>query len=246
MKIKHLSFRFDEQGGYFFRGLAVEFAPCKVHMIQGDNGVGKSTFFSVLQGALGSGYLLEAVIELEGTEYRAHGGVLPRAFTQQVHTVQQKYDSMLVGTYTFIENLQLANLSSYPGLGALPVPTLLELVAPLQIRCDVPVCRLSGGQRQLLAILMAVQKPTKLLLLDEPTATLDQKNAQLVMQFLHHLADELKVTMVIICHDQALVTQYAQGGSFVMRQCATGERVLEAAVRQWLGLQSGNFSRRYR
>lgn len=228
MFIKNLSFKFDTNSEYFFKELTAEFTPHKVHFIQGDNGVGKSTLFTILQGKIDAGMFLDATLELDGTRYTARNHALPDAFTQQVHTVQQNYDSMIANQFTFMENLQLANLPRYPGLQTLPSATLLDIVSALNIARDIPAYLLSGGQRQLLALLMALQKPTKLVLLDEPTATLDKKNAQFVMRFLYQLAEQLKVTMLVICHDKELVAQYAQGRSFVIRELEHGERVLEA------------------
>lgn len=225
MKIQHLSFKFDKnQKNYFFKDISVEFAPHVVHFIQGDNGVGKSTFFNILQGATDKGSLCEVSVTLEGVSYTAQTNRLPYAFTQKVHTVQQNYDTMIANKFTFMENLQLANLPLYPSLTRLPSATVLDIVKSLDIPCNRPAYLLSGGQRQLLAILMALQKPTKLLLLDEPTATLDKNNADLIMKCLHQLATQLKVTMLIICHDRELVGRYSQGNSVTMKLLENGTR----------------------
>ena len=153
---------------------------------------------------------------------------LPIVFTQQVHAVQQNYDSMIANQFTFMENLQLANLPIYPHLKRLPQATLFDVIKTLNIDPNKPAYLLSGGQRQLLAILMSLQKTTKLLLLDEPTATLDKKNADLIMQCLFQLAEQLKVTMLIICHDKELVKKYAQGNSFIIQQLENGTRIIHA------------------
>jgi ABC-type lipoprotein export system ATPase subunit len=229
MFIKNLSFKFDKKNThYFFKNLTAEFTPHTVHFIQGDNGVGKSTFFTILQGTTDKTAFLDASITLNSSSYAADGTALPHSFTQHVHTVQQNYDSMIASQFTFMENLQLANLPRYPRLHVLPPVTLLDLVKTLNVDPNTPAHLLSGGQRQLLAILMALQKQTKLLLLDEPTATLDKKNTHLVMQCLYQLATQLKVTMLIICHDKELVEQYAQKNRFIMQQRDNDERVLEA------------------
>jgi ABC-type lipoprotein export system ATPase subunit len=231
MFIKDLSFKFnDKSSEYFFRNLTAEFTPNTVHFIQGDNGVGKSTLFNIIQGIVDKDAVLDASIILDGVPYAAHSNQLPHAFTQQVHTVQQQYDRMIANQFTFMENLQLANLPFYPALQRLPQAKLFDIIKPLSIDMRKPAHLLSGGQRQLLAILMALQKPTKLLLLDEPTATLDSKNAHLVMQCLLQLAAELKVTMLVICHDKELVEQYARGNKKQMRQLENGERVVQAVI----------------
>ena len=165
---------------------------------------------------------------MDSTTFNTQANILPYAFTRQVHTVQQNYDSMIANQFTFMENLQLANLPTYPNLQPLPPATLFDVIKTLGIDPNKPAYLLSGGQRQLLAILMALQKTTKLLLLDEPTATLDKKNADLIMQCLFQLAEQLKVTMLIICHDKELVKQYAHGNSFIIRQLENGRRVIDS------------------
>jgi ABC-type lipoprotein export system ATPase subunit len=228
MRINHLSFKFDKNSSdYFFKDMAVEFTSGNVHFIQGDNGVGKSTLFNIIQGIVDKTAFLDASITLDGTTYVAHNNMLSSSFTQHVHTVQQNYDRMIANQFTFMENLQLANLPTYPAMRSLPQATLLDSIKPLGIDMSKQAYLLSGGQRQLLAILMALQKSTKVLLLDEPTATLDKKNVHLVMQCLYQLAAQLKVTMLIICHDKELVEQYARGNSFIMQQLENGVRVLE-------------------
>ena len=66
-----------------------------------------------------------------------------------------------------------------------------------------------------------------MLLLDEPTATLDRNNARMIMDCLHELARQLKVTVLIICHDKELVQEYSRGNSFVMKQNADGTRLIQ-------------------
>lgn len=228
MLIQSLSFKFDANNKtYFFKDLSASFTPHTVHMIEGDNGVGKSTLFNILQGEVPPNAFVQASLVLDGVTYTAHNNKLPHTFTEQVHLVRQNYDTMIAPHFSVVENLQLANMAVYPRITPLPHATLLNVIKPLGIDIHTPANRLSGGQRQLLAILMALQKPTKLLLLDEPTATLDVKNTQLIMQCLNQLAEQLKVTMLIICHDKELVRAYAKDNSFCMRHTQQGERILQ-------------------
>lgn len=229
MIINHLSFKFDAKSTeYFFKNIAIEFAAHTVHFIQGDNGIGKSTLFNILQGKTNKSMLLDASFSLDGIIFKTHNNSLPQSYTQQVHTVQQNYDAMLANQFTFMENLKLAKLPSYPRLCSLPEATIFDLIASMKIDIEKPAYLLSGGQRQLLAILMALQKPTKLLLLDEPTATLDKKNAQIVITCLYALSKQLQVTMIIICHDKELIEKHAQGKSFIMKLLKNGQRALLA------------------
>jgi len=55
-----------------------------------------------------------------------------------------------------------------------------------------------------------------ILLMDEPTAALDDKNSKMVMSFLFELVKMLNLTIIIICHDKEIVQQYTNGGFFEM------------------------------
>ena len=68
---------------------------------------------------------------------------------------------------------------------------------------------MSGGQRQMLALLMVTQKPIDLLLLDEPTAALDSKNSDYVMQGIRTLAQEKNICILCISHDADIIKKYA-------------------------------------
>lgn len=230
MRINNLSFKFDtKHPEYFFKDMAVEFVPNTVHFIQGDNGIGKSTLFNILQNRTDKNIYLHAEIILNDVVFQTHNNKLPKSYIQQVHTVQQNYDDMIASQFSFMENLQLANLPMYPNLRALPFANIFDLVGSLGIDVNKPAYLLSGGQRQLLAILMALQKPTKLLLLDEPTATLDKNNAHMVIECLYKLSEQLQITMLIICHDKELVKKYSKGASFTMQALESGVRELRLA-----------------
>lgn len=228
MQINNLSFKFNKNNPDFFKDLVVEFEPNRIHFIQGDNGVGKSTFFTLLQGKTEKTSELHASITLEGKTYQTHYNSLDPKFTDQVGAVQQNYDLMIANQFSFLQNLRLAKLPLYPVLNSLPNATIFDVLNNLPIDiCSTPAHVLSGGQRQLLAILMALQKPTRILLLDEPTATLDKKNAQMIIECLQQLAAELKVTMLIICHDRELVEKYATGKYYIMEHREKSKREIK-------------------
>ncbi len=148
---------------------------------------------------------------LDDVHYLIKNNRISTGFTNQIKTVVQQVDEMIADQFTVAQNLQLAALQQRPNLGQLPnqqkLPNILQTVG---MRLDTPVHQLSGGQRQILAILMALQKPTRILLLDEPTAALDPKNAHMVMQSLQKLAVERALIVLAITHEKEIVETYAQ------------------------------------
>jgi ABC-type multidrug transport system ATPase subunit len=77
----------------------------------------------------------------------------------------------------------------------------------------VPARKLSGGEQQRAAIARALVLKTRLLLLDEPTANLDPKNAQIIEDVISTINRELKTTIVMATHNmfqaKALPTRIA-------------------------------------
>lgn len=227
MRIEKLSCKFDVKNNYFFESLTVQLKEGRINFIQGDNGIGKSTLFTILRGNNLQTAELTGSIIFEGKTYKIENNRVPLKFCQKVHCVHQNYDSMIVSNLNVIDNLRLAQVSRFPGLRPLPQEKMGHIIDILGISRNIPVYLLSGGQRQLLAIAMALQKSTSVLLLDEPTATLDRKNARMVMDNLSLLVEALKITVLIICHDKEIIQEYAQENSFVMRRDYSDRIVIE-------------------
>ena len=157
----------------------------EVHALLGANGAGKSTLTRVLCGleAPDAGRLL-----LDGATYA------PRsrrdAEAAGVQLVQQEL--MLVETLSVAEHLFLARLPRRFGLidrRRLHVSArqALDQVGLTQVAPDAPVATLGVGQRQLVEIARALSQPCRLLVLDEPTATLTAAEAARLFTHLDRL-----------------------------------------------------------
>ena len=118
---------------------------------------------------------------------------------------------------TILENLAIAgNKGKTYGLGRgtnhARIDAYRELLASvglgLEDKMHTKVGALSGGQRQTLALLMATMKPIEFLILDEHTAALDPKTAEIVMQLTGKIVKEKKVTTIMVTHNLRYAVEY--------------------------------------
>ena len=214
--LEQICFRFSHTDEYFFKDLTVMFDGGGLYFIHGRNGAGKSTLFRILQGDIGSDEDIQGRLILNGVHYTITSpDELQRIIDSRVSMVHQRFDEMLADRFTYLQNLAFANMSHRPALRSLVTTVQYkQLIDAFSIPQECPVRLLSGGQRQIVAISMVLQKHPRILLLDEPTAALDSKNAAMVFAFLRALVDEHGLTILVISHDQSLSAEYALDGMY--------------------------------
>lgn len=85
----------------------------------------------------------------------------------------------------------------------------LEILSYLNLtnRADLYPKNLSGGEQQRVAIGRALAKESDLILADEPTAHLDSKNSQMVMDVLHHVNKTFGRTIILVTHEPTQAEQ---------------------------------------
>ncbi len=169
----------------------------------GTNGSGKSTLLNVIAGttAIDSGKI--QIADQDVTRWPEH----TRA--QLVGRVFQNPFSGTAPNMTLAENLALAaRRGRRHGLGWAVGGRLLSelrsriecLGMGLEDRMDAPIGLLSGGQRQAVTLLMATWNKPELLLLDEHTAALDPKTADVVMRLTQKIVATERLTTVMVTH----------------------------------------------
>lgn len=208
--LKSLSFAFNGDQKNFFDDITIDVVKPGITFLLGKNGVGKSTFFRLLQGIVHRGEKLHGILKLQDTSYDLGVVADCNRLHQRSMILHQSFDDMLAPSFTGLQNLTFSTFDENPGLSLVCEPQRVsEFVQQFKIPLDRPVYQLSGGQRQMLAMLMIAQKEVDLLLLDEPTAALDIKNSDYVMQGIEQLALAKNIAVVCIVHDMEIVQKYA-------------------------------------
>ncbi len=170
-------------------------------VILGSNGAGKSTLMNAIAGVDQPD---AGTIELDGDDIT---NVPDHRRARRIGRVFQDPMAGTAGTLTIEENLVLAERRN--GRRRLRVPhaaahhreLLGQLGMGLEERLTTRVDTLSGGQRQALAVLMAIQADPSVLMLDEHTAALDPAAAERVLDVTRRLASQTHVTTLMITHN---------------------------------------------
>ncbi|MDR2661568.1 MAG: ATP-binding cassette domain-containing protein [Treponema sp.] len=190
--------------------------------IIGSNGAGKTTLYNAIAGTfpVTAGRILIRDQELRrGAQTRgdADGDGPEREITRDPEYKRARYigrifQNPLLGTagrMTLADNMILSCKKGYRGLRISMNREMREyfrgqlaaLGMGLENRLGDNVELFSGGQRQALTLLMTVMSRPSLLLLDEHTAALDPRNAELVMNLTLRFAREYKLTVMMITHN---------------------------------------------
>ena len=169
----------------------------------GDNGAGKSTLLKTITGfhRPDGGKLL-----VEGKEVNLRS--VSQARSLGIETVYQ--DLALVNELSVFHNMFLnSELTVGPFLNNRKMKEktarYLEDMGVRIPSIDTEVARLSGGQRQAIAVARAVYSDAKMLLLDEPLAAMGAKEGALILDLIQRLKEERGIPMILIVHNYAQV-----------------------------------------
>ncbi len=185
----------------------------QVMALIGPSGAGKSTLIRCVNRLVEP---TSGSIRLEETELtRLSGNALRRA-RRAMGMIFQEY--ALVDRLTVMENVLSGRLGyvgfwrsflrRYPADDIAEAFRLLERVG-LPHAMDKRADALSGGQRQRVGIARALIQSPRLLLVDEPTASLDPKTSRQIMRLIRELCAERELAAIINIHDVELARQFA-------------------------------------
>ena len=203
LRVEHVSKRFGATTA--LRDVNLHLRKGEVLALLGDNGAGKSTLIKIICGfhkpdtgtmwVKGENYAPKNVIDA-----RIHG----------IDTVFQ--DLALIDQLSVYHNLFLRREPVRK-----PLPLLNNLIMRREARkaldeiginipsIDLPVARLSGGQRQAIAVARTVSSDADIILLDEPLAAMGAKEGAMILDLIARLKQEGNVSVIMILHNYAHV-----------------------------------------
>ena len=166
--------------------VSLQVSPGEIHAVVGENGAGKSTFMRMLAGILVPN---EGYVVMNGD--RLEPGSPQDAIDAGISLVHQELS--LIPEMTVAENILLGSMPTNAGfiqrakLKEIAQGALEEIGVSVDL--DEPVSRLSVALRQFVEIARAVAREPRVLILDEPTATLTPAETDYLLDMLQRLAD---------------------------------------------------------
>ena len=178
----------------------------------GRSGAGKSTLLRMINRL---NEPTHGTIEYDGTVVTDLKGVALNEWRRNCAMVFQQFN--LVGRLDVLTNVLMGRLTTVPTwralltlwsdadkLDALETLDRFGMADFAAQRCD----QLSGGQQQRVAICRALLQRPQIILADEPIASLDPKNTQMVMDALKRINNELGITVICNLHDLDIARNY--------------------------------------
>jgi putative ABC transport system ATP-binding protein len=180
----------------------VEMREGEIVIVTGPSGSGKSTLLTLI-GALRSAQ--EGSLCVLGQELRGASTAELQSVRRQIGYIFQHHN--LIEALTARQNVEMS-LQLHRRRGARELRQrardMLEAVG-LGDRADQHPSHLSGGQRQRVAIARALVAQPRIILADEPTASLDKKSGRDVVDRMYALAREQRVTVLLVTHDNRIL-----------------------------------------
>ena len=185
-------------------GVSLDVYPGEVHALLGDNGAGKSTLIKVLSGVHPA---TSGNIRVDGNSVNFES---PReASNAGIGTVYQDLalNALTSVTRNFFLGREIKKGPGPFGLMQLDEMNTITMAEMAKIGINIsnpnqPVGTMSGGQRQTLAIARAIYFGAKILILDEPTSALGQKQQMEVLKTIKKVQELGNIAIILITHTE--------------------------------------------
>ncbi len=205
MDIKNITFKYDES--IILDKVAFSVNNGSFITIIGPNGSGKSTLLKLMTANLtpdsGELVLWDKALKAYSTKDLAKNvAVVPQESNIQYDFTV--YDIVLMGRYPHIKRLEREGSEDYE-----KVKSALLRTNTWHLK-DRSINEISGGERQRVIIAKALAQETKVIILDEPTSSLDIHHQLEILDLLKELNEETGVTIIMVLHDINLAARYSK------------------------------------
>jgi len=171
--------------------VSLEASPGELTIVVGPNGSGKSTLLKSIAGLC---HIYQGTITMDGKTISGHpshviarSGLAYLPQTDSVFTQLSVTENFKMAAYTVSRNDYDARLKDS-----------LEIFPQLNSYLGSKVVNLSGGERQMVAMTMALLRKPKIIMFDEPTANLSPKYATQVLKTIQSLAKERQLSIILV------------------------------------------------
>ena len=212
LTIRNLTKRFGDNTAV--DRVSLEFKSGSFVGVIGRSGAGKSTLLRMINRL---NEPTQGSIEFDGTVVTDLRGVALNEWRRNCAMVFQQFN--LVGRLDVLTNVLMGRLTTVPTwralltlwsdadkLDALETLDRFGMADFAAQRCD----QLSGGQQQRVAICRALMQRPQIILADEPIASLDPKNTQMVMDTLKRINEDMGITVICNLHDLDIARNYCE------------------------------------
>lgn len=212
LEVEDLRVRYNARGPEILKGVSFDVESDDFFAVIGPSGAGKSTLIRCINR------LVEPEsgrITLYGTDVLSLGRGRLRSLRRNIGMIFQEFN--LVNRMSVMDNVLTGRLgytgtvrSMFKFFHRSDIERALAMLdrVGLADQADKRADELSGGQRQRVGIARALMQDPKLLLLDEPTSSLDPKISRDVMRLIKTIADEFGVPVLCNIHDVNLAMEF--------------------------------------
>jgi len=232
LSIKNISKEYP--GVQALKNVSFDIDGCEIHAVVGENGAGKSTLMKILSGVekktSGEIFLDKRKINLSGIKEAKELGI--NLISQELNIVPDisAYENIFIGSeinkYGFVNRLEMKKKSR----------ELLKMLGT-EFSIDAPAGSLSVAEQQQIEIARALRYNGNILIMDEPTASLSEKETVKLFKVIRKLRDK-GLTIIFISHRLSEVIEIADAVTVLRDGCYIGtlkhEEIDEHKIVYWM------------
>ena len=212
-EVKNLNLTYTKGGPQVLFDISFEVMQNDFYAIIGPSGAGKSSLIRCINKLANPN---SGEVNFKGEQLLSLGGQKLRNVRRRIGMIFQEFN--LIDRMSVIDNVltgRLGYMNTFSSLFRMfskkDVGRAIQFIEKVGLKdfANKRVDQLSGGQRQRVGIARALMQEPEMLLVDEPTSSLDPKIAVEMMELIKQIADELKIPVLCNIHNIELAKQFA-------------------------------------